>query len=54
MQAKRNTEDWHLVENLEPGTHVIVKAQRKYVCIVEGATEEELTCWVHQRRSFHL
>jgi hypothetical protein len=27
-QAKTNAEDWQVVENLEPGTHVIVKAQR--------------------------
>ena len=53
-QAKTKTGNWRVVENLEPGTHVIVKAQHKYACIVEGATEEQLTCWVHQRRSFHL
>ena len=52
-QAKRNTGDWQVVENLEPGKHVIVKAQRKYVRIFEGRTEEELTCWVHQRRFLH-
>jgi hypothetical protein len=53
-QAKKNTGDWRVVENLQPGTHVIVKAQQKYSCTVEGATEEELTCWVHVRRSFRM
>jgi hypothetical protein len=40
-----------VAENLEAGMHVIVKAQCKYVCIFGAAAEEELTCWVHQRRS---
>jgi hypothetical protein len=53
-QAKKNTGDWRVVENLEPGAHVIVKAQHKYGCTVEGATEEEIVCWVHQRRSFQM
>ena len=53
-EAKKNTGDWLVVENLEPGTHVIVKAQHKYSCTVEGATEEELTCWVHLRRPFRM
>jgi len=48
-QAQAQTGDWRAVENLEPGTHVIVKAQRRYACTVEGATEAELTCWVHHR-----
>lgn len=52
--AQSQKGDWRVVESLEPGTHVDVKAQRKYACIVEGATEEQLTCWVHKRRSFHL
>ena len=52
--AKKKTDDWRVVENLEPGTHVIVKAQHKYSCTVEGATEEQLFCWVHKRRPFHL
>jgi hypothetical protein len=50
--AKAKAGDWRAVENLEPGTHVIVKAQRKYACTVEGANEDQLVCWVHQRRSF--
>lgn len=48
-QAQTQTGDWRAVENLKPGSHVIVKAQRRYACTVEGATEGELTCWVHQR-----
>ena len=53
-QAQTQTGDWRAVENLEPGSHVIVKAQRRYACTVEGATESELTCWVHRRRPFRI
>lgn len=53
-QARKKPGDWRAVENLEPGRHVIVKAQHKYGCTVEGATEEELVCWAHQRRSFRM
>jgi len=53
-EAKKNTGDWRVVENLEPGTHVIVKAQHKFGCTYEGANEEELICWVHLRRSFRM
>ncbi len=51
-QAKKKTGDWQVVENLKPGTHVIVKAQHKYACTVEGATDDELVCEVHLPRSF--
>lgn len=51
-QAKKQTGDWRVVENLQPGTHVIVKAQHKYACMVEGATDDELVCEVHLPRSF--
>lgn len=51
-QAKTKNGDWRAVEDLVPGTHVIVKAQSKYACTVEGANEDQLVCWVHQRRSF--
>ena len=51
-QARKNAGDWRVVESLEPGTHVIIKARHKYSCAVEGATEEALTCWVHLPRSF--
>ena len=48
-QAQAQTGDWRAVENLEPGSQVIVKAQRRYACTFEGATEGELTCRVHHR-----
>jgi hypothetical protein len=48
-QGRAQTGDWRAVENLEPGIQVIVKAQRRYACTFEGATERELTCWVHHR-----
>jgi hypothetical protein len=50
--AKTKNGDWRAVENLEPGTHVIVKAQHKCACTLEGANEEQLVCWVHVPRSF--
>jgi len=53
-RAKKKTDDWRVVENLEPGVSLIVKAQRKYACVLEGATDDQLFCWVHKRRSFHL
>ena len=52
--AKTKPGDWRVVENLEPGAQIIVKARHRYSCTVEGATEDQLFCWVHQRRSFHL
>jgi hypothetical protein len=51
-QAKKKTDDWQAVQNLKPGTRVIVKAQRNYACAAEGATEDELVCEVHRPRSF--
>jgi hypothetical protein len=49
LQAQ--TGDWRAVKNLEPGTHIIVKAQRGYYCRVEGATDDQLVCEVQKRRS---
>ena len=50
--AQAQTGDWQAVENLKLGTRVIVKAQHRYACSVEGTTEEQLVCEVHQPRSF--
>jgi hypothetical protein len=50
--AQAQTGDWQAVENLKLGTHVIVKAQHRYACSVEGTTEEQLVCEVRQPRSF--
>src|SRR5205085_147418 len=51
--AKTKPGDWRVVENLEPGAHIIVNARHRYSCTVEGATDDQLFCWVQQRRSFH-
>jgi hypothetical protein len=50
LRAQKN--DWHSLEMLEPGSWLHVKAQRKYFCVFEGATKDELICEVHLRRSF--
>jgi hypothetical protein len=49
--ARAQSGSWRAVENLKPGTHVIVKARRKFYCRVEGADDERLVCEVHQPRS---
>jgi hypothetical protein len=51
--ARAQTGSWRAVENLRPGTDVIVKAQHKYSCRVEGANEDQLVCEVHKPRFFH-
>ena len=47
------TGDWRAVENLKPGSRVRVRtdAQRRIACSVEGATDTELFCEMHVRRS---
>jgi hypothetical protein len=49
--AQAQTGDWRAVENLKSGSGILVKAQHRYWCSLEGATDEELICEVHQRRS---
>jgi hypothetical protein len=51
-QARTNTSDWRAVENLKAGTDVIVKAQHKYFCRVEGANDDQLVCEVRHGRFF--
>lgn len=50
LRAQKN--DWHKVEQLEPGSWLHVKARRKYFCVLEGVAHDELICEVHLRRSF--
>jgi hypothetical protein len=47
--AKAQTGNWQAVENLQPGRPILVKAQRDYFCILEGANDDQLVCEVHQR-----
>jgi hypothetical protein len=49
--AQAQAGGWKTVQNLKSGSHVFVKAQRRYLCSIEGATDDELVCEVHQRRS---
>jgi len=49
--ARAQTGDWRAVENLKSGSHVFVMAQHRYLCSLEGATDDELVCEVRQRRS---
>jgi hypothetical protein len=51
--VQAQTGDWRMVENLKPGSRVRVRtdAQRRIQCSVEGATDTELICEVHVRRS---
>ena len=52
--ARAQTGDWLAVENLKPGSRILVKAQHRYLCSVEGATDDELVCEVHPARSLRL
>lgn len=52
--AQAQTGDWHAVESLKPGSYILVKAQHRYRCSVESATDDELICEGHQRRSLRL
>lgn len=38
--------DWQAVQNLKPGTRIFVKAQKRYSCTFDHATEEALVCKV--------
>jgi hypothetical protein len=49
LQAQ--TGDWRAVQNLKLGSRIIVKAQRRYLCSIDGATDDQLVCEVQKRRS---
>ncbi len=53
VSVQAQTGDWRAVESLKPGSRVRVRtdAQRRIACSVEGATDTELFCEVHVRRS---
>ena len=42
--AQAQAGDWQAVENLKTGSHILVKAQHRYRCSVEGVTEDNLIC----------
>lgn len=46
--------DWQAVQRLQPGVRLLVKAQHRYLCYLESATEDELICRVHARRPFRM
>jgi hypothetical protein len=52
--AQAQTGDWQAVQNLKPGSRILVKAQHRYLCSMEGATDDELVCEGHQPRSLRL
>ena len=52
--ALAQTGDWQAVRSLQPGVKLLVKAQHRYLCYLEGAMEDELICRVHAPRSFRL
>jgi len=52
--AQSQTGDWQAVQNLKPGSHILVKAQHRYRCSVEGATDDELICERHLPRSLRM
>ncbi len=52
--ARAQTGDWQAVQNLKPGSYILVKAQRRYRCSVERATDDELICEGHLPRSLRV
>jgi hypothetical protein len=52
--AQAQTGDWQAVQNLKPGAYILVKAQHRYRCSVERATDDELVCEGHLPRSLRL
>jgi hypothetical protein len=52
--AQAQTGDWQAVQNLKPGSYILVKAQHRYRCSVESATDDELICEGHLPRSLRV
>jgi len=52
LSLQAQTGDWKSVENLAPGTRIIVKAQRNYLCGFEGVIDDQLVCETRKPRSF--
>jgi hypothetical protein len=52
--AQAQTGDWQAVQNLKPGSYILVKAQHRYRCSLESATDDELICEGHLSRSLRL
>lgn len=49
VQSPELDGDWQTVRNLMPGTEISVKTQRRYRCVVEEVTVDELVCEAHGR-----
>jgi len=47
VQSTGQARDWQAVKNLSPGTEIFVKTQRRYRCVVEEVTDDELVCEEH-------
>ncbi len=52
--AQAQSGDWQAVQNLKPGSYILVKAQHRYRCSVEAATNEGLICQGHLPRSLRV
>ena len=52
--ARAQTGDWQAVENLKTGSYILVKAQHRYQCSIESATDDKLVCEGHLPRSLRL
>ena len=52
--AQAQTGDWQALQNLKPGSYILVKAHHRYRCSVEGATDDELICEGHLPRSLRV
>src|SRR5260370_36663243 len=52
--AQAQTADWQAVQNVKRGTYILVKAQHRYRCSVERATDDELICEGHLPRSLRV
>jgi len=46
--------DWRAVESLAPGTIISVKAQHRYLCIVNSVTPDQLVCDIKRVRFLAL
>jgi hypothetical protein len=48
--ALARSADWQVVQNLQPGTNLSVKARHRYLCFFESATDDELVCETPRHR----
>ena len=50
---RAQTGDWSLVQQLQPGTRISVKAQRRLTCVLESADDRALICRIETPRYFN-